>query len=548
MTTAALALRYRNGTPQAFRHADGGFTALGNAFGSDDSSAVTGGGHGSRVIQIEGELFALTRSGFFKKKNPLADAGDWESLASWTAQTQAISSGIYLYEDAGVPTLIWVSSSTQNYIFLLYKMALTRPFTPTQVASVNLGTSGALSSGVGGALHLDGSVYMIGSQAGGTGGNCTAAKFDVLNGTGTHFNQTVGVNFYGLGGTYALVNGRVIYTVPTTTGIKVFEWPNTLRTTVGTTPGTPICRNLVFWPDSGDDFYVFAWQSNTNWKVYKMALDVWSATDITSTVLPGGVSSPGHGNGKVYVIGDRTTTPGTTQWVLAFGNGTAVGNSLSFYDWNGEALITAASNPTGGQVGDALAEEHHLAAGEYHYLPGELDVSLKSRAGTLGGTLLTFIGHGDPVIIPHGGTTSGGGVTDWVEGETITGATTGTTATLLRRDPNGDDSALHVGNVQGAGFNGSEVINGATGAATMNAAATGGAADKVFKIYTIDSSGNLIQGTLAGAATGGTATRVGNEVQNVIADGATEYTIRWDFIADGFAIGQRADIVPSMSV
>jgi hypothetical protein len=63
-------------------------------------------------------------------------------------------------------------------------------------------------------------------------------------------------------------------------------------------------------------------------------------------------------------------------------------------------------------------------------------------------------------------------------------------------------------------------------------------ADKTVKLlYASDGQIARTQATLVGTATGGSATRVGNEIQNVTADNSTDYTLVWDAAADGFSSG-----------
>jgi hypothetical protein len=54
--------------------------------------------------------------------------------------------------------------------------------------------------------------------------------------------------------------------------------------------------------------------------------------------------------------------------------------------------------------------------------------------------------------------------------------------------------------------------------------------------------------TLKETAEGGTAIRVGNTVQQVDADGVTEYAVVWDVGADGFGSGARAQLTAYISV
>lgn len=70
---------------------------------------------------------------------------------------------------------------------------------------------------------------------------------------------------------------------------------------------------------------------------------------------------------------------------------------------------------------------------------------------------------------------------------------------------------------------------------------TTGPADKKFKLwYALEGEPNLLEATLS-MVSGGSATfnPTDNQVEGLIADGATEYVVRWDTNADGLSPGDR---------
>lgn len=71
-----------------------------------------------------------------------------------------------------------------------------------------------------------------------------------------------------------------------------------------------------------------------------------------------------------------------------------------------------------------------------------------------------------------------------------------------------------------------------------------GSSDKTVKFYySTDEGPPTSQCTLTGSPTGGSATRNGNQIENVNADdGTTEYTALWDFLTDGGFIGGKATV------
>jgi len=86
------------------------------------------------------------------------------------------------------------------------------------------------------------------------------------------------------------------------------------------------------------------------------------------------------------------------------------------------------------------------------------------------------------------------------------------------------------------------------GGETISFTATGdaGSADKTVTFqWTNEGEPTSLSATLTGAATGGTATRSGNSVINVDADGTTTYTAIWDTVTD--SPGGRAQLTPVIS-
>jgi len=76
----------------------------------------------------------------------------------------------------------------------------------------------------------------------------------------------------------------------------------------------------------------------------------------------------------------------------------------------------------------------------------------------------------------------------------------------------------------------------------------GGTLRKMKLFYALLSEPNLVEATLAGPVTGGSATlNTGlNQVEGIAADGATVYTVVWDVQADSLAAGQRARRIPQV--
>lgn len=84
-----------------------------------------------------------------------------------------------------------------------------------------------------------------------------------------------------------------------------------------------------------------------------------------------------------------------------------------------------------------------------------------------------------------------------------------------------------------------------TGGLTLSFKVYGGGTGKTAKFYySMNEETPTSQCTLTGSATGGSATRSGNTVTNISADGSTAYTITWDFFTDGAALGEYFTVMP----
>jgi len=87
-----------------------------------------------------------------------------------------------------------------------------------------------------------------------------------------------------------------------------------------------------------------------------------------------------------------------------------------------------------------------------------------------------------------------------------------------------------------------------SGGALITFKAYGGGTGKTVQFYRNgDEEAPDAQATLTGTATGGSATRSGNTVTGVAADGSTSYTIVWDFFTDNFGIGDNYNLMPAIS-
>jgi len=174
-----------------------------------------------------------------------------------------------------------------------------------------------------------------------------------------------------------------------------------------------------------------------------------------------------------------------------------------------------------------------------HY-PGGLQVQVRYSTAVVAGMELTFRCNGDELFVNHGGVTGGSG--NFEIGETIT-STSGGSGTIHLVP---SSTQVKIVAVTGS-FNDTDTLTqttGSGGTATQSGASTGLSADKTVRFRFINSFG--VPATLctltSGSATGGSATVVGNEVQNVTADPTIVYTVTWNFAANGISNATRLNV------
>jgi len=250
---------------------------------------------------------------------------------------------------------------------------------------------------------------------------------------------------------------------------------------------------------------------------------------------------------------DAQTVPGSaTGYVLFLPTqaGSAVPTLLQWVDEFTEMTI-AASPDSSGTSGYSIAPfgGGELINGISTPLSKMISTSDEGNAQGPIGVLNTFSCWGDPVVVPHGAIT--GAIT---VGDVATQSPSGATGIVLRTSPNETHIRQSVP-AGGAAWIDTQLITfvgGAGGTATQNAAATGGAADKTIDVRFHLGAGSIGIGVpITGLATivpgslvdsgGGPAVLVGNQIQQVTADGR-DYTFEWDFFADGIPEATVDDI------
>jgi hypothetical protein len=240
---------------------------------------------------------------------------------------------------------------------------------------------------------------------------------------------------------------------------------------------------------------------------------------------------------RCYGIVDTVTVPGTATAYLYFVPSGALSAIPTLFRWAGEGapMVVAASPQLTGESG--VPSLFYGGGDSFNGLGTTasplVTVSPEGNAQGTQGVVVSFSAWGDALVVPHDA--SGGAFT---VGLVATQVPSGATGTILRVGPN------EIWLTQDSGtpwVNGQAITDTSTGAANQNAATTGGANDKTVEARFFLGAGQTGLGVpITGIATivpgsvtgGGGAVEVGNEIQNVTADGRT-FSFEWDFLSDG---------------
>jgi len=235
----------------------------------------------------------------------------------------------------------------------------------------------------------------------------------------------------------------------------------------------------------------------------------------------------------VQAIADYDTNPTSPSLYFILCKNRYTGGSWLYYEWEGESTPMSGGGVIG-TTGMAWSQTKD-GGGERWWTEESVSIEITSREVGYGGLQYSFIAYGDPLILDHGTTSVGSG---FEVGETVQDQTTLATATIFR--VNTTALTLEIGNVSGT-F-GNNVVKQTTGTgintqATVSSTSGGGADYKVNQYHSELEEPPITKGTLTGGVTGGTASRSGDDIINVIADGLTEYTFLWAFGTDELSIG-----------
>jgi hypothetical protein len=389
-------------TCAAYRYVNGSPTQIGNTFGvsytapSQNESKL-----GNQIIQFQGDLYAVTFDGVYKKNDPTVMTGDWTSQITFTNPNTSGPSGtgIHVIDVGGTPYLVtlWCDETDTDGA----RWAKFDGTTWTQATTpVDQGTTWVQT--------YDSIVYrnvLHVAPSAGNGPNFftydpSTDSIAVITGSG------VGNNAYAA---FCIFNDRLFQcSASTQSQNSIYEfaggsWNRILALDVPIVFDTYDTAMVALFTD-GTNMYRLCGAPNISfqgWRCYQIDGNL-AQTDISAAKLPlnlrptdeGGSWSGGNQDRHRFsAVYDVDTLPGTLK-IYLYGavNGTP-GTGFSVYDWNDDPRALMLQIDSGGDVAHALPKGYPNN-GERVWTAGELDIKITGRAAVLGGEQVSFIAHG----------------------------------------------------------------------------------------------------------------------------------------------------------
>lgn len=385
-------LRYLNATP----------TQVGNTFGLTDGAGtgVNESKQRNRVVQFQGQIYAMARDGVYQKDDPTTMTGGWTQVIAFTNPDTSNPgfSGLYVWDNNGSPGLVglWKASDGSNsHRWVKFDGTTWTQGGPNNLNNFNVYTDAIVFQNV---LHTMHST---------TGGGNSMAAFDVS--IESHTGTTGVIDADGIV-SFCIFQGRLfaLYNEGGTEDKKLAEFTggvwvevSTIDAVSDTGPGTGVAQFALFT----DGINLFALYANNNasgddgWRCQRSTDGlVW--VDITTTVLPASLRSTNDGGTfsanpqlqRFYPTYDVDASPGTVSIFLYYATNGTDATTLTMYQWNGTGSVITQVD-TGGDVTHSIPSgfPNH---GERIWSPGELDVKIAGRTAVTGGEQVSFTAYG----------------------------------------------------------------------------------------------------------------------------------------------------------
>jgi hypothetical protein len=500
------------GSPNQIYRIDGGVTSV--QIGPNLTGAETATSNlwkTNYAAEFRGRLYAVAGAGNGTVLNAYrydVQANTWTTVNTGTigqagSAFSTAHGGLYIIHPGGVPTLFYCGGGTAGGDGLIWKTTDGTTWNANTITSMS--TKG---NGIG--IVFRNILYAIQASS-----NIIAA-IDANAGSYTDFVTAAMSAGTSGGGAFCIFRNRLfVLRYPLTGAMTLWELFGGAWVSRGTLDGASATPSATTVADSGcalfavDDTKMVAVYIDSNGTNHgSKACDItptgpttFSFLDQTANMIPASLDPEptaafqSHG-WHSYV--DNETVPGTPVTYLWHLSDASSGGVMSYFEYvNSTSLLGPGSIGVAATMVPAVSR---AGGGERAWTATSLGAEFTSFVGatTPGRLRLTVRTWGDTLYGPSG--SSGGRRTE------VRLATTGA---LPANTPAG----------VGVGYNALE-------------------------------NTNLSQATLAGVVTGNQpqATRIGNEIQQVIADGVTTITYEWDVLADGVPVNQQIVCFPETAI
>lgn len=404
---ARLFMDYQGGATEqtVFRYVDATPTQVGNSFDTIESALVYHSGR-NRVQQVLGELYALGKSGVWKKDDPttlvIGTDEDWTSQHSFTNAdaTGPRRSGLHVIYVDDVPYLTGVfGDAGGDTLWRGFRLNLnTGVWDETAALGGPDGDAFVEEIVYRGRLHFCVHKNSDNSMRTGTW-DPKQRKFSTTTNDFGDWTPAWVIDQTGrlLASYYS--TGSIIMTVGEFSGNAWTKISSFGPANVGVS--THNRRRTIFFRDGSSIIAIhFVIVAGTfGWKAFKFDSSLVVA-DISATVLPsalrpvgsGGTWSGISGNDRMFVS-TNNDTPGSPSFTIYHEADPFEGTTFTVYSWNGIASLMT-SLGTGGDVYHSIPSDQSFSGGSRIWTAGELDALITDRDNVDGGDIIKFKASG----------------------------------------------------------------------------------------------------------------------------------------------------------
>jgi hypothetical protein len=444
-------------TPAVFRYVNASPVQVGNSFGTADGGSATDQQVSklrNRVVQFQGQIYAMNADGIYRKDDPLVLAGDWTRVLVMTNPETTDNSfgGLYPVDIGGTSYLTGVYGGTESSVTMHWVKFDGTTWTQGSGTVTSTIISFRDAVVIKNVLH-----FIYGSNT-----SDSSASFDPSTETFSDhtelFNDATTALCVFNDTLYALHN--VIADDVTLSEFSGGSWSSVATLDTDSIATMGVIAQWSLFTDGTTLFALYGVNAATDGWRLQWSTNTTSWNNVTTTVLPDALVSTADGGTFAGVITTEVFQPvynvtnGILEIYLYHATTGVFGTSRSMYQWI-DVSTEMVLRDFGGDVAHAIPSGFPNF-GERIFIPGQLFPALTGHESTFGGEKWTF-----------------------------------------------------------------EVYGGGTG-------------HIVDAFYTEAGEPVLVEATLKEPVTGGSAalnTSL-NQIENV--DGnATEYTVLWDFAADG---------------